>query len=353
MGLVLLDNSPHRQSNFELLRLISMLLVLVFHGFGVSLGIPSKIDFQLSPAESSIRVFIESLSLICVNVFVLISGWFGINPKIKKLASFLFQCLFFSIIVSLIAPVVGIGSPFSIRDLGSCFFFGKYYYWFVKSYLCLYILSPVLNAFVQSADKSLFLIVLIGFFLVQTLYGWTGSMADFDRGYSVISFVGLYLLARYIRLYGGSIFSLHKWLDLAIYIGLSVAVAALYIVAVNVGIEKLASHIFLYINPLAVLASVFFLLFFSKIELNNRTINYLSRSAFAVYLFHLNAKIWDAFRDTCYDIYTSNTGSSAFLLVFCFLVSVFIVAIIIDQIRLLCWRPVGKGLTVLLEKNDS
>ena len=344
MEFVITDKRANRQSNFELLRLFSMLLVLVFHGYGVALGIPSKMDFQLSPASATARVMIESTSLICVNVFVLISGWFGIHPKLKSLTSFLFQCLFFSILISLVAHLLRVGDNLSLSDLGGMFFFGKYYYWFIKCYLCLYILSPILNSFVESAEKKIYLLVLIGFFIIQTLYGWTGTMPDFDRGYSVISFIGLYLLARYIKVYGGQLFRQNKWLDFATYLGLSLVIAAVYIVSVNWGMERIASHIFVFINPLAIISSVFFLLFFSKMNFQSKVINYLSRSAFAVYLFHLNSRVWDKFLDTCFALFNNSNGLKAFLLVFAFLIAVFLTAILIDQIRLLCWNPIKNKL---------
>jgi surface polysaccharide O-acyltransferase-like enzyme len=331
-----------RSSNIELLRLVSMFLVLTLHGYGVALGLPSKADFQISPLSVTVRSVIESLSIVCVNVFVLISGWFGIKPGIKGFASFLFQCLFFSACISVFAPLFGIGEPFSWVDIGHVFFFGNYYYWFVKCYLCLYILSPVLNAFIQSADRKTFLIVLLGFFVIQTFYGWTGAMGDFDRGYSVVSFVGLYLLARFIKLYGRSVFRFNKWMDLFLYIGLSFILAAAYIVSITQGLEKVASHLFVYINPLVIASSVFLLLFFSKINIKSITINYLAQSAFAVYLLHLNTKIWDSFLDTCYNLYVTHSFSRAILLILFFISAVFAIAILIDQIRLLLWKPLKK-----------
>jgi surface polysaccharide O-acyltransferase-like enzyme len=319
-----------------------MFLVLTLHGYGVALGLPSKAEFLLSPLSVSVRSVIESLSIVCVNVFVLISGWFGIKPSIKGFASFLFQCLFFSACISVFAPLFGIGEPFSWADIGHVFFFGKYYYWFVKCYLCLYILSPILNTFVQSADRKTFLIVLLGFFAIQTIYGWTGTMGDFDRGFSVVSFVGLYLLARYIKLHGGSAFRFNKWADLFLYFGLSFILAASYIVSITQGLEKVASHLFVYINPLVIVSSVFLLLFFSKIDIKSATINYLARSAFAVYLLHLNTKIWDSFLDTCYNLYVNLSFSRAILLILLFISAVFAIAILIDQIRLLLWKPLEK-----------
>lgn len=331
-----------RTSNFELLRLVAMFLVLTLHGYGVALGLPSKADFQVSPVSASVRIVIESLSIVCVNVFVLISGWFGIRPSVRGFAAFLFQCLFFSVCVTAVAPLVGIGQPLSIADVGGMFFFGKYYYWFVKCYLCLYLLAPILNAFIQSADRKTFLIVLVGLFAIQTIYGWTGAMNDFDRGYSVLSFVGLYLLARYVKLHGGTLFQMNRWADLTIYSGLSLALAATYFIAQELNLEKVASHLFVYINPMVVVSSLFLLLFFSKISFRSNAVNYIARSAFAVYLLHLNAKIWDCFLDNCYRLYADNSFLRAILLIFLFISAVFALAILIDQIRLLLWKLLEK-----------
>lgn len=343
-----------RLSNIELLRLVSMLLVLVTHAFGVALGNPTKIDFQLSPFSASFRVLMESLSVVCVNVFVLISGWFGIKPSVKGLTGFLFQCLFFSVGVTIIASLLGIGAPLGVGDIGKMFFFGKYYYWFVKCYICLYILAPALNAFIETSDKRVVCMVIICLLLMQTVYGWTGVMADFDRGFSVMSFVILYTLARYIRLYGGKAISLNKWIDLLIYLGLSVALAAVYIFAVNYDIPPIASHLFVFINPIVIISSVYLFLFFSKLDVQSDVTNYLSRSAFAVYLFHMNTKIWDRYLDDCYKAFTTGEGIKGIMLVFCFLLAVYVVSILIDQVRLLCWKPLGRKLDkALLKSNDS
>lgn len=58
------------------------------------------------------------------------------------------------------------------------------------------------------------------------------ASAELYRGYSILSFVGLYLLARYIRLYGGRWCKLSPWYDLLIFVGSTLlsAVSALALV---------------------------------------------------------------------------------------------------------------------------
>lgn len=189
-----------RDSNIELLRLIAMFLVLVVHADFWSLGCPTQEETLATPMNAFCRFFFESLSVICVDVFVLISGWFGIRANAKSFCNFVFQCLFFTVGIYAVALSVGLTS-LSLKGLLGCFAMINNY-WFIKAYVGLYILSPVLNAFVEYAEEKTFRQVLLGFFLFQTLYAWISDGAEFfEHGYSTMSFIGLYLLARYVKVY--------------------------------------------------------------------------------------------------------------------------------------------------------
>ena len=73
-----------RDSNIELLRIVSMILVMVVHADYVSFGPPTQTDISNSFLYSFSRSGIEAISAICVNVFVLISGWFGIRYCLRR-----------------------------------------------------------------------------------------------------------------------------------------------------------------------------------------------------------------------------------------------------------------------------
>lgn len=85
-----------RKSNIELCRIIAMLLVVLLHANYLSLGGVELNDVEVAPLDSFLKVLSEQLCIICVNVFILISGWFGIKANIKGAVSLLFQV--FSII---------------------------------------------------------------------------------------------------------------------------------------------------------------------------------------------------------------------------------------------------------------
>lgn len=190
-----------RQSNMELLRIIAMFLVLLVHADFFSLGAPSASDCIEDPIDSCLKVFFEAISIACVDIFVCLSGWFGIRPTIKGISNFVFQCLFWLIGLYVVTLILGTSS-ISIQGLMGCFALTKLN-WFIKAYILLYILAPVLNAFVEKASQKDFRNVLIAFFSFEFIYGWifSGSTQHIQSGYSTISFIGLYLLARYVRLY--------------------------------------------------------------------------------------------------------------------------------------------------------
>ncbi len=192
-------NKKGRQSGIELLRIIAMFLVLLIHAnaWGEKW---EYLNFDTSLGKSIITILLQSLSCVCVNIFVLISGWFGIHFSIKGLIKFLFQCMFFLFGIYFLLLILG-KTNFSLEGLAGCFMFLKWN-WFIKTYIMLFIMSPILNRFMAQTNRSELKLILILFFLIQTFYGWlTNGAAFFEYGLSVTSFVGLYLLAQYVRKY--------------------------------------------------------------------------------------------------------------------------------------------------------
>lgn len=193
-----------RQSNIELLRLVAMFLVLIIHADFHALGEPQLSDFSLAPISSSLRVFFQSMAIVAVNTFVFISGWFGIRVSIKGFCGFLFQCLFFTVGTYILALSTGLAS-LSGAGISQCLMLSTNV-WFVKAYIALYILSPVLNVFIERTDKRKIEYVLLAFFIFQSIYGWYGSAKFVEQGYSCFSFIGIYLLAAYVKRYGTIIY---------------------------------------------------------------------------------------------------------------------------------------------------
>lgn len=73
-----------RNINIELLRCLSMLLIVIGHYYG---NVASNIIPELNSAAYFASYFINSIEVIGVNLFVIISAWFLVDSKfsIKKL----------------------------------------------------------------------------------------------------------------------------------------------------------------------------------------------------------------------------------------------------------------------------
>ena len=151
-----------RKSNFELLRNLAMFMVLMIHANFISLPRPLSDELVAAPFATTFRYFVESLGIVCVNVFVLISGWFRVNASLKHVLGFVFQVLFFWVGGYAACLMVG-RAEFSYNGILECFALTKWD-WFIKAYAVLLIISPILNIFADKVSEKQYRNVLVAFF---------------------------------------------------------------------------------------------------------------------------------------------------------------------------------------------
>ena len=326
-------NRQQRESNIELLRIVAMFLVLIVHADFFALGAPSHSEIKANLLDSSLRVFFQSLSIACVDIFVFISGWFGIKPKVKGVSAYIFQCLFFLIGIYAVTLIFG-WSTLSIQGIRGCFA-ATSLNWFIKAYLLFYILSPVLNAFVETTSRKQFKVILIAFYLFQFIYGWVFSTATafIEDGYSTISFIGLYLLARYLHLYRPRLTDYRITTDLLIIVGLVLGVMTLYLLTPEIG------HRFLsYISPTTLSLAVFAVLAFTKIRISSKFVNWCGASSFAVFLLHTNPNVIWHYTAMCEKLHNTFSPLGYWVGVCVILLLIYVLALLLDQIRICLWK---------------
>lgn len=83
---------------------------------------------------------------------------------------------------------------------------------------------------------------------------------------------------------------------------------------------------------------MFMIMLFSKIEIQSRAINWVAASSFAVFLIHTNPNTLWHFKDFLVNLYEKTDCLEYWLYTFGFLIFVFIIAVVIDQIRIVVWR---------------
>ncbi|MBD5415804.1 MAG: hypothetical protein HDR46_05915, partial [Bacteroides sp.] len=157
-----------RQTSFELLRVVAMLMVMTLHVNFSAIGVPTY-DTILSFGGVA-RTFLQMLCISAVNAFVMISGWFGIRPSVKGFINFMWQVAYF-VGLSCAIGYFAFDKPVGIRDFIRCFGLLDGGGWFVASYIGLYILSPVLNVYVKMTSPKHIFTLLIAFFTFELLWG--------------------------------------------------------------------------------------------------------------------------------------------------------------------------------------
>ena len=142
-----------RDSNFELLRIVSMFMIIIHHFFCYgfySFSLPYKID-------DFILIIFQSGGKIGAALFIMITGYYMVyveKIKIKKLIELECKALYYSIGIFL-ALLLFFNRNFSLDEIIKTFFPNlSGVYWFFSGYFFIYVLSPYINKFIFSIDKK-------------------------------------------------------------------------------------------------------------------------------------------------------------------------------------------------------
>lgn len=286
----------NRNVGLDLLRIISMIMVLMLHYLGK--GQITNIE-NVDKMSYIFYSLIESLVIVAVNCYVLISGYFLVKSefKFKKLFKLWGEVVFYSIMVYLVVIVLGL-QKFSIKDaILACFPVITKQYWFITTYMALYILSPFINkliyALTKEEYKKLLIILLVIFSLVSILP--SEMLLDKTGGYGIIWFICLYLIAAYIRLYiTKEKIMKYKKMYIPIYILLgiitTIGVLILQYIFEMLNLRDLSLKLLYYNMPLVLIESICLFLFCNTIEIKNKFVQkvilFIAPLTFAVYIIH-------------------------------------------------------------------
>ena len=185
-----------RKSNLELLRIVSMVLIVTHH-YSIHGGF-------ILPEMNFNKALIQVLSLggkLGVDCFVLITGYFMIESKfrLEKAVKLWAQIWFYSILFMTIFYGFGIVEFNADTFIKNLMPITYSMYWFATTYLVLYILTLFLNPAVKAMSRKRHL-ALIG--TLGILWSVLPTVTNGDFGYSTLGlFILLYLIGGYIRLY--------------------------------------------------------------------------------------------------------------------------------------------------------
>lgn len=301
-----------RQSNFELLRIIAMFLVLVVHADYLSIGPPTSLDATNFPLSTFMRITTESLSIICVNVYILISGFFLIRLTKQKIFSFIFMIEFWRVFILFLYYVTNRWFQLEETELTGeqilLYLIPGEDDWFVQAYILLMLLSPLLNSFIDNSSTKQIAKFTCTWIIFQFCFNWSSSVYPmFAHGYSILSFIGLYTLGALIRKKStrfkfrwGTYFN--SYLGFSILIGLIVLILLSHDSFIKFG-NIINRKAYDYNGLIVLISSLLFFLSFMKMSFKSKFINSVAVSCFAVYLVHMNPLIRGLYIKACKYIY--------------------------------------------------
>lgn len=326
-----------RESNMELLRIVSILFVTIHH-FLTHGASPSIFDASASlTVADSIALFLNGFVYIGVNCFLLISGYFGIKYKMKSLVNLLLICVFYSVAGYLVHLYID-HQTLGISVMKSIFFLKYCNWWFVKCYIGLWLLAPILNKAIAHFTQREYQLSLLMLTIASVYLGNIQEVAFFDGGgYSILHFTYIYMIGGYIKR--------HVRIDeIRSYRGL---ILLIFIISASIwGGMSIAAHSYVmpywqipnYNNLFLMTASISFFCFFTTFVIRSKIINTIAMSAFPVYLaqehIYIHRPLYGFVRRICSEI-APPPSSSGVLIAIILAIGFFIIVCMFDQSRIM------------------
>lgn len=259
-GILNYKNSNNRESNFELMRIVLMFMILILH---------TNYPLVESNVEKFSIRFLTSLSIVSVNCFIFISGYFGIKTTIQSITKYILHLTFYILILGIIGYLYGIKNLLEP-------------WWFAITYFQLMLLTPFLNKCIDKLTKKEHVFFIVALCYLNFYSGFVRQMPYFKSGFCLSNFICIYVIARYLRTYK---ITLKLKYSLILYILTSITCAILYVYVFKSTPYACKGLCDYYNSPLIFLSSILFFFIFINIRINcNLIINTLAVYVFSVYL---------------------------------------------------------------------
>ncbi len=342
----LIQTKKQRNSSVELYRIIATFVVLIVHFNGWLVGgMPDHFDTHNITAFRTGQMLIEAATCICVNMFVLISGYYGIRLKLQSFISLCLKLLF------MFVPIY-----FVFAFLAKDFQWGGFLYqfrlitragWFIQCYVMLMFLSPLLNSFIRAYSRRKILywsmvLVFIEFWFGCVMSVQMGKENSFaiNSGYSFIHFVLIYMIGQCIYLYQNELTRISRTLWATAWVACTFFICFMYIVGLK--------FVWDYSNPIVIASSVCSFMPFLYHHYHSKSINWIAKSTLAVYIIHSDTPVVNILRDLDNQFLVDFTYPNYLLMISAIIIITFFSCILYDKLCEFIIRPLLNSLSPVL-----
>lgn len=336
----------NRKSNFELMRIISMLMIIMWH-----LVRQGGILDNTSTMLNVLLKYVTTLLVVHVNSFVILSGYFQCSQKFKfsKFLKLVGLVWFYKVIFLIITQVFNLKELTTLEILKNLSPINYRDYWYLQIYVLLYLISPILNRAINNINKKQFQKYLLTLFFIISILPTITMQEGFNNsyGYSLGNFILLYFIGAYLRLYSIDIKIIsHNLKQILLvlcfcilgFVSLTCHYFSMYIQdfnSVTNYISQILGNMYCYDSPLVILQTILYFLFFRNLRIkHNKIINKISATTLGIYLIHTNRLIISYVYK--YFGFTSYMKSSIRILIFFVInsIALFMLCSIIESIRI-------------------
>lgn len=166
-------------------------------------------------------------------------------------------------------------------------------FWFIRTYIFLYLVAPVINAFLKNItpDQRLYLLMVFGFMSVWV--GTTYGDPSLVEGKNLCNFIFLYVVGNTLREYVHIWSRIHWKYYIIVYLFYNVFLVILFTYGLpNRIFSIIFSRIFYSYCSIGLLINA--LLFFMVVvhfKFQSRTINWIAKSSLSIYIIHSSSLV--------------------------------------------------------------
>lgn len=334
-----ITKNGQRDSNLELYRIIVMFMIVAHH-YVVNSGL---MDLMKEAPTSTNSIFFYLFGMwgkTGINCFVMITGYFMCKSNIsfRKFLKLALQIIFYNFVIYSIFVIFG-KTDFSVKETILCFLpIKSIRTGFISCFMAFYLAIPFLNILVRNMTKRQHQLLIC---LCLFIYTFIGMIPIFKLKMNYVSwFCVLYFIASYIRLHMTerviNVKKIGRYAVLFILLSMISVLSLLYVSSIKGHLYKIYFFVSDSNKILALLTAVTTFMWFKNMKIKySKWINTIASSMFGVLLIHANS---DTMRHWLWKETLQNAnhyGDNHYILyALISVLAVFIICIIIDQIRI-------------------
>lgn len=314
-----------RELNIELMRIFSMMLILLWHISGHLLPLlPSGVNHVEAPLN-----YINLFITFHVDLFVLITGYFGVHHRGRSLMKIIFLCLFYTFLLNIISLLRG--NEINLKEFLP---FSDSPWWFMKVYLLLLLIAPIFETYMSICSNKEFYAMLAIASFISVYMGWLMHVSPYDNhGYDIFNFILLYIIGHWLRIEDQMTIKLKADYKILFAIFLLCCAVRYKVQTIN------CVDWWDYSSPLNIIMAICVFCLFLKIRVPERVshiVLFFSSSAISVYLVTDYPGLrFMLLQPLSWGMGSCSTATGQFAWVLIFIIICFVVCCIIDKLRIL------------------